>query len=736
MANLEVTAKFTGERFRFNNPTGDVIVGNAFNDDNFTFTIKGPADEGELVRGIEYRFFGKWVEYKGKKIGPPEKQFHFQTFVQLKPATKESIVAYIAEHGKGNGIGPGRAAKIYQTFGDDAIEVCKQDPARVVATISQITIEQANNLAAKLREDESIEKIRLDLSDLLNNRGFPKKTLKLAIVEYGNLAATVIRRNPYRLMQFPGCGFKKCDSLYIDLGLNPARLLRQALAAWYGIARDTDGHTWYPRSYAEAYIRGTISGAEVNTDRAIELAVRGKLLAEDRGHLAEYQKAKNEEFIAEAVVGSVREVPVWPDVQNVLGITEHQREQLRLATSSSIGILGGSPGTGKTWTVASLVQCLGKEFGLKHIAIGAPTGKAAVRVTENLASRGINLRARTWHSLLFSKTEDKKFFIGDETSMDDTDLMASIFRIRPTGTNVLFVGDVNQLSPVGHGAPMRDLIAAGIAYGELREIKRNSGGIVEACAAIRDNQPWQPGNNLLLHEVGQAERQIDQIFSSLQRAESEGLDRIWDCQVLVAVNERSPLSRKELNKILQAELNKSPKVGSIPFRVGDKVVNTKNGFFSLVEEANDVDVQKNEAGQCFVANGELAKVIEVNQTSFIAEIPSPKRIIRVGFAKAEEGSEEGAVSSWDLGYAISVHKSQGSDWPIVMVMIDEYPGARMVCDRSWIYTAISRAKLCCELIGKKEVADRFCDRSNIWKRKTFLKELIHKFSANEVLAGV
>ena len=99
-------------------------------------------------------------------------------------------------------------------------------------------------------------------------------------------------------------------------------------------------------------------------------------------------------------------------------------------------------------------------------------------------------------------------------------------------------------------------------------------------------------------------------------------------------------------------------------------------------------------------------------------------------------SEESTVSTWDLGYAISVHKSQGSDWPVAIVMIDEYPGARLVCDRSWIYTAISRAKDRCELIGKKEVADRFCAKSNIWKRRTFLVETINQLRAAELLAMV
>ena len=733
MTNLEVTAKFTGERFRFTNTGGDVIIGNAFNDENFTFTIKGPAGEGELVKGLSYRFFGRWSNYK-PRTGPVEKQFHFKSFVREEPASREAIVSYIAEHGKGLGIGPAKAGKLFEVFGTESIKICKEDPARVVETLKGVKIEQATSLAAALQEDEAIERIKLDLQTLLENRGFPKKTAKAAIEQWGNRASEIIRRNPYKLMIFEGCGFKRCDSLYLDLGLNPTRLLRQALAGWYGIARDTEGHTWYGKEWAEAYIRGNIGGTKINPERAITLAVRAKLLAEQDGMLAEYQKAKNERSIAEVIVSSVREASIWPDVNDVKGITEHQREGLANATREAIGILSGSPGTGKTWTVASLVEAMSKTVGLKNICIGAPTGKAAVRVTENLANRGIPIRARTWHSLLFSKIDQYKVWIGDETSMNDTDLMAGIFRARPGGTNLLLLGDVNQLSPVGHGAPMRDLIKAEIPTGELTEIKRNSGGIVEACAAIRDCRKWEPGSNLLLHECG-SDKQIDRMLQRIQNAKAEGLDPVWDCQILVAVNERSPLARKELNRFLQTELNTNPGSSSIPFKVRDKIVNTKNAWFRLHDEAKDPDIQTNEHNQCFVANGELAEVLDIQGSGFIAKVRSPERIIFVPISKDSE-SEESTVSTWDLGYAISVHKSQGSDWPVAIVMIDEYPGARLVCDRSWIYTAISRAKDRCELIGKKEVADRFCAKSNIWKRRTFLVETINQLRAAELLAMV
>lgn len=427
-----------------------------------------------------------------------------------------------------------------------------------------------------------------------------------------------------------------------------------------------------------------------------------------------------------------------------MAMSDHQRRELRKALRGTIGILGGGPGTGKTWVIKELVIELIRLYGIHQVAIGCPTGKAAVRVSETLANAHIELRAKTWHSLLQGGPTGGFFFkrgnplpyrvlIGDESSMVDTHLAASIMRARAEGALMLWVGDVFQLAPVGHGAPLRDMIAANVPYGELTEIKRNSGGIVEACAAIRKGDAWRPGSNLVLHDERTPQGQIDELLRLLMVKAGEGEDPIWDCQVVCGVNDRSPLARKALNRLLQRELNPDgDRFGGNPFRTGDKIVNTKNGSFGDVRGGDDI----------WVANGELARVVEVKERLTIAELENPNRMIRIprGAVKKEESDDEseattgddeerkeqqtGTGCSWDLGYALSVHKAQGSEWPNVYVMLDDYPGARRVCSREWLYTAISRAKLFSHLIGTKATADAMCTRQAIWKRKTLLKELI------------
>lgn len=289
------------------------------------------------------------------------------------------------------------------------------------------------------------------------------------------------------------------------------------------------------------------------------------------------------------------------------------------------------------------------------------------------------------------------------------------------------------------------MIAAGVPYGELTEIKRNSGGIVEACQMIRAGRPWNYGDNLIGLDCRD---QMAGLLATIRQAADAGLDPIWDVQPVVAVNAKSPLSRKAVNEFLQAELNVAsrdrPRGQS--FSLKDKIVNTKNGLFKLVDEnlEGDDEIEQNDKGETFVANGELAEVIEVGEKHFTARLNAPRRIIRIPRGRASDQDEpdggDGANSdktstgcSWDLGYALSVHRSQGSEWKWVIVMVDEYPGARMICTREFWYTSFSRAKEKCIVIGKKAIVDAGCRKVAIGRRKTFLKELILKKRAERLL---
>ena len=344
--------------------------------------------------------------------------------------------------------------------------------------------------------------------------------------------------------------------------------------------------------------------------------------------------------------------------------------------------------------------------------------------------------------------------------MMDTSLAASLLAARAPGARVMLIGDVQQLSPVGHGAPLRDLIAAGLPYGELTEIRRNAGRIVRCCHGIIDKHRFEPSpkldlaaespENLLHVERRDPEQQIEMVKAMLEKFRigaklgERAINPVWDCQVVVPVNEKSPLARKRLNGILQGFLNPSgERIEGSPFRVGDKIVCGKNGWVPVQEprfphlEAGLWN-QDTKDGRCYVANGEQAAVLAVFPRYTVARLWTPNRIVRIpkGDSYADDNGEAQETGcNWDLAYALSVHKSQGSQWPVVITLADSYPGARMLCDRCFWYTALSRAETLAITVGQREVIEAAIQKSHLWQRKTFLKETIQELGRAAIVQG-
>lgn len=713
--------------------------------------VKATCEPEDLSPGLDYRFYGHWTNHE--KYG---RQFVSKTFVRTQPHGRIGIIRYLA---KAPNIGSAIAQTLWKKFQGDAVRIVREQPdVASTAVGGSFNEERAKEAAAYLEREKAVEETTIDLIELLGGRGFPKSTGKTAVKEWGNAAAEIVRRNPYMLMHFRGCGFLRCDQLFLDLGGDPGRLKRQTLCAWHSIARDTSGDTWYQPLHIEKGIRERISGAVTRPVDAVKLGVRAKLLSAKRDDagglwLAESKKAKNEQIIANRVREWLDEPSEWPSLAG-LDVSDHQREILAGALEAPISVFTGGPGTGKTFSAARVIAKLINKHGVGQIAVAAPTGKAAVRISEAMSSYGISLRARTIHSLLKVESHSEgggwgffhnereplpyKFLVVDESSMIDADLCAALFRACGKGTHLLLVGDIGQLPPVGHGAPLRDLIAAGVPSGELTEIRRNSGQIVKACHKIRQGRNFQvsdelrpdQGDNLKLLPAVKSKAALEKIVKTIRAIGSRGLaDPIWGCQVIVAVNDKSELGRKAVNLRLQGELNPGGnRASGNPFRTRDKIVCLKNGFFPVVEDAPNKFNQEAKDGKVFVANGEQAAVLHVEPRLTVAKLESPPRMIKIprggGDNGSDQGSSKGAGCDWDLAYAISCHKSQGSEWPVVFVVMDEYPGARMVCSREWIYTALSRAKYASFLVGKLSVGYGMIKREAISKRKTFLKELI------------
>jgi len=320
---LEITGRYLATRYSFDSadpsqpPT--IIADIHSPETSGKICVKGAAAPHELSKDLDYRFYGSWTNYFNKHKRKNERQFRFNSFVRLQPAGREAIIGYLIQHGSGFGLGKQRATRLWELFGSEAVTIARTDPERTASELTRSGLSyraaNAHLLAESLESDHATEAIKLDLTGLVTGRGFPRTIINTVIQEWGNKAATIVRRDPYRLLKFGGCGFKKCDSMYLDLGHNPARLKRQALCAWYSLAQNTEGHTWFGWRVPDAYLRSNISGAGVKVERALELAVRAKLIMEVRTKgpsgpisqdgdvrwFAEYEKAMKEMEIAERV---------------------------------------------------------------------------------------------------------------------------------------------------------------------------------------------------------------------------------------------------------------------------------------------------------------------------------------------------------------------------------------------------------------------------------------------------
>jgi exodeoxyribonuclease V alpha subunit len=747
------------------------------------------ADGDRLEQGLAYRFLGRWESHP--KYG---KQFAFQTYVRHAPHTRHGVIKYLSDIAPN--VGRVRAERLFDALGPDAVQILRTDPERAAAT-GVLTPDQAREASDALHDAAAFEATKVDLYGLFAGRGFPGTLIRACIQRFGARAAQLIRRNPYLLLvkELPGCGFVRCDRLYQDLGFPLNTRKRAMLAAWHSLRSDSNGHTWFLIQTVAQAIQRCIPGA---TTEQVKAAVR---MGRRAGWLETHRDAGKQLWVAEAgkaqseraVAEKVAELRAWPECAwPVVGtddptndpagdLSAHQVERVRRSLVQPVGILGGTPGTGKTFTSAGVIRRLAGHYGRSCIAVCAPTGKAAVRCSAALARYGLSIEATTIHRLLgvrraghdgkgwrfehhAGNSLQERFLVIDEASMLDTDLAASLLRACAPGTHVLFVGDPYQLPPVGHGAPLRDLIKAGVAYGELTEIRRNAGHIVEACAAIKDRKRFatsatlnlDAGENLRLIGARKPEEAIEKLKQALSRIRAGGtFDPVWDVQVLVAVNAKSLLSRGNLNVVLQAELNPTGRQEKPnPFRVGDKIICLRNCFLTLMRQtpgasfsvASYADMREgsDQPEEVFLANGEIGQVVAVGPKVTIAEFPLPKRLVKILIGKARpggEGGDENAGASgnddadgngsptgchFDFAYACTGHKLQGSEAPVVIVMIDDHPGANWVTSQEWWYTAISRASKLCILIGDRAVIDKQVKRTSLDRRKTFLRELITK----------
>jgi len=683
--------------------------------------------EGERVVA-----FGEWKNH-------PEygKQFSVSSFERLMPETENDIELYL-----GSGILPhiGRstARKIVETFGKDALEIIENDPLRL-AEIKGISLQKAQEIHKRFVEQMGIKNIVV----FFQRFGVTPNLAVKAYRTFGQNVTRIVEDNPFILSAIDGFTFKICDRIRSELKFpeNFGPRICSGVISTLLNAAYLSGHTYLPKGQLVAQAKAVleVTGGEVE-DAVSALCLEGELKIEsceefdavylDTFYEAEREVAKSLKQMSSLIFDTDRREieKLIEEAEKEIGIilADSQKDAVFATFENSAMVITGGPGTGKTTIINTIINIMKRQG--KRIALAAPTGRAAKRMSEVSG-----MEAKTIHRLLenvpseggrisFAKNEKNKLdfdvVIVDEMSMVDVLLMHSLLLALPKGTRLIMVGDCDQLPAVGAGNVLKDIIESEtLTTVKLTEIFRQAKESMIIVNAHRINKGQMPfcnsaENDFFLVNCSDPERLCEIIADLCETRipKSYGVDGISQIQVLTPTR-KTTIGVQNLNEILQRRLNPKKNrisekiVGSYTFRVGDKVMQTKNNY--NLEWTRISDSEKGEG----VFNGDVG---------FVSDINVPKQTLTVIFDDKRVIYDFMELSELELAYAVTVHKSQGSEFDVViMPMFDTH---RLLMSRNLLYTAVTRAKKLVVLVGKEEILKQFVENNNVLMRYSGLRE--------------
>jgi exodeoxyribonuclease V alpha subunit len=671
-----------------------------FRSDETGYTVARATRDGDetpttLVGRVPPLAVGERVRVRGQWIDHPRfgRQLQIDSIERVLPRTRDAIARYLGS-GLVPGIGPKLAERIVEAFGDETLDVIDQRP-RDLAQVRGISPAKAAQVVEAVRSNAHQRELML----LLEEAGLGARSASRILEAYGTSALRVVREDPFRLARdIWGIGFARADALARRLGFAPEDERRVEAGVLATLARSSDGGDVYAPKSELARRAAELLGLDL---AVVEMGVgrvcagEGAVLEADRVypralHRAEVGASSRVRALFEGT--SPRDALDFDEagaeaLQRGAGIrlSEDQLHAIRQAHESRILVLTGGPGTGKTTLTRFLLDLLAPH-GLR-IALAAPTGRAARRLAE-----ATGRDASTLHRLLgfdpqtggFGRDEDSPveadLVLVDESSMVDLRLFDHLLGALSPGTRLILVGDANQLPSVGPGDVLRDLVRSGmVPVSELRRVYRQGERslIVENAHRILSGESPQfsiDGGEFVFLERNRPDEIADEVRRVVRDVlpGREGVDPIRDVQVLVPMH-KGEAGADALNTALQEDLNSRSaevRIGSRAFRPGDRVIQLRN------------DYRRN------VFNGEIGLVESVS---------------------AEEGSMQVKFDSivalpsadWDqvaLAYAITVHKSQGSEYEWVVIPLSTQHA--ILLDRSLFYTAVTRARKGVVLVGQ------------------------------------
>ena len=678
-----------------------------------------PANPGETVR-----LKGWW-----KADGKYGIRFQVEEYTSILPATLTGIRKYLGS-GLIKGIGSVMAERIVDRFGMDTLEVIDQRPEKLLE-VNGIGPVRLERIKKAWEEQKEIKEIMVFLQSHGISTTYATKIFKF----YGGDTLKILRENPYRLaLDIDGIGFKTADKIALKLGIDPNSIIRAEAAAKYLLSKSADdGHTFLPRDEIKERAERELDISGDMMERAItSMAGKGELV-EDGDDVYLKSLYISEESIARKLLNILlfpkRKIDInlgkaleWLRISEGIELSEGQRRVLEKALKEKVLIITGGPGTGKTTVIRALIKILKKEN--QSFLLASPTGRAAERLSEVVGEE-----AKTIHRLLEydpktgSFKRDHKnplnadYIIVDEASMVDVVLMHHLLKAIPPLSTLILVGDMDQLPSVGPGNVLRDLIESeSIPIVKLKEIFRQAEKSMIVVNAHRVNNGFFPF-------IG---RKKDTDFYFIERENPEnalstikilcreriprafGFHPVDDIQVITPMR-KGTVGVHNLNMELQSVLNPNGKEitrGSRTFRVGDKVIQLKNNY------------------EKEVFNGDVGRIREIDVDEQFLVVNFRGRDVIYDFSELDEIA---------LAYAISVHKSQGSEYKAVVMPI--LPQHYIMLQRNLLYTAITRAKKLFVLVGSKKAIAMAVKNNKVEKRYSKLKERISRLCQGIPLVG-
>ncbi len=625
-----------------------------------------------VAQGERIRAWGTWSQHPSYG-----RQIAVEGYALTPPDSRQGLIAFLSGP-RFAGVGKVMAARLVDSFGEAVLEKGKDEAA--LATVPGLSPKRARTLAEAFRAAE--EEARLEV--LLVSAGLGPKMMKRVKTALGREAGAEIRKDPYRLAEaVDGIGFRRADQVARELGISGDDPRRVRAAVLFALKEaEGEGHVYQELGEVAERVR-TLGVAEPSAELLAEWVAAGDLTLED-GRLYLPALSRTESRVARLVASRLATPGRQAAAISLDGeLTTDQAAAVREAICRPLSLLTGGPGTGKTTTLTGLVETV-HQMGLR-LELMAPSGRAARRLVE---VTGHN--ARTLHRALRLRpyqgsrpeTLMADVVVVDEASMLDLYLFSSLLEAVPAEATLFLVGDVDQLPPVGAGTPFGDLIRSGLVPTvRLTELYRQdpSGRLHQNARRILAGQfPEDGGADFVWHRQDDPERGLEMALQ-LSREESERFGQ--DDVVVLTAGNRGLLGAESLNERLQASLNpRQPKrlIGELRLGVGDKVLHRRN------------DYQKG------VFNGEVGRVVEVGEHTVEVRYPAPEGEITVSYDRSD-------ITDLSLGYALTVHKAQGSEFPVVIVVLSSqhYPLLR----RNLFYTAVTRAKVRLHLVaGPKVVA--------------------------------